>query len=91
MTLASGLFNIRSNSSLDTFGIIFNTTVYQITNTSQVVMFNDDGGGASQFLMTIYLQAMFNYTLVVTAYYANVTGPFSVSASGNALVTFFPL
>ena len=91
MTLTSGVFNIQSNGSLDTFGYIFNTTLHQIGNPSEAVMSNDDGGGASQFLMTMYLQAMFNYTLVVTTYYPNVTGPFSVSVAGQASVTFFAL
>ena len=91
MTLTSGLCLIQSNSSLDTYGYIFNTTVHQIANASGAVIFNDDGGGFFQFRMKMYLQAMFNYTLVFTTYYKNITGPFSVSAAGSASITFFPL
>ena len=91
MTLTSGLFNIRSNSSLDTFGYIFNTTLHQIGNASGAVIFDDQSGGNNQFLITVYLQAMFNYTLIVTTYYPNNRGPFSVGAAGGAPVTFFAL
>ena len=91
MALTSGLLNIASNSSLDTVGYIFNTTVDQIEDVSGAVMFDDDGGENGQFLMIIYLQAMLNYTLVVTTFAIEEIGPFSVSASGNASVTFFPL
>ena len=91
MTTTSGNYNIQSNSSLDTLGYIFNSTVHQITGVSGALMFDDDSGEDSQFLMTISVQAMFNYTLIVTTYAANMTGPFSVSASGDPPLTFFTL
>ena len=91
MTVDSGLYMIQSNSSLDTFGYIFNSTVRQVTNVSDAFMFNDDGAGNSQFRMTLTLQAMLNYTLMVTTYNAGETGPFSVRAFGGSIVTFSSL
>ena len=91
MTTMAGLYAIRSNSSLDTVGFLFDTAVIQIADGSEAIRSNDDDGGDSQFLILMSLQAMFNYTLVVTTYNPNVTGPFLVSAGGNASVTFFAL
>jgi hypothetical protein len=90
MTPTSGVYVIQSNSTLDTVGSIFNSTMRQITDLSVSVMDDDESGGNSQFLMTISLQAMFNYTLLVRTYFPNITGPFSVSARGDAMVTFSP-
>jgi hypothetical protein len=77
----SGLYILQWNSTLDTAGYIFNSTLRQITDVS---------GGISQFLMMIALQAMFNYTLLVSTYSQNDTGPFSISARGHGMVTFSP-
>ena len=89
-TTTSGDYDIRSNSSLDTYGYIFNSTVHQITGVSGAVMFDDDSGGYHQFRMTVSVRPMFNYTLIVTTYAANITGPFSISATGDPPLTFFP-
>ena len=91
MTATSGDYVIQSNSTLDTYGYIFNSTVRQITGVSGALMSDDESGGNSQFLMTISVQAMFNYTLIATTFAANVTGPFSVSATGDPPLTFFAL
>ena len=91
MTLTSGVFSIRSNGSLDSFGYIYNSTLHQLADASGAVMYNDDAPGSTQFLMKMSLQAMFNYTLVVTTYFPNVTGPFSVSATGRTPVYFSAL
>ena len=90
MTTTSGYYDIRSNSTLDTLGYIFNSTVRQIANVSGALMSDDDSGGNRQFRMWISLLAMFNYTLFVTTYAVNITGSFSVSATGDPPLTFFP-
>ena len=91
MTLTSGNYVIQSNSSIDTYGYIFNSSVRQITNARGAFMFNDDNGGNRQFKMEIVLQSMINYTLVVTTFGRDITGPFSVIAYGTAPVSFFAL
>ena len=91
MTATSGEYDIRSNSSVDTVGYIFDSVVHQVTNVSGAILFDDESGGNYQFAMTISLRAMFNYTLIVTTYWANITGPFSVSAAGDPPLTFFAL
>lgn len=91
MTVTSGNYIIQSNGSTDTYGYIFNSIVRQIANARGSFMFDDDSGGNRQFKMAIALQSMINYTLVVTTFGRGITGPFSVSASGIALVSFFAL
>lgn len=52
--------------------------------------FDDDSGGNSQFQLTVGMQPNTTYVLVVTAFYANVTGAFDVIASGEARVNMQP-
>ena len=63
MTATSGEYDIRSNSSVDTVGYIFDSVVHQVTNVSGAILFDDESGGNYQFAMTISLRAMFNYNL----------------------------
>ena len=91
MTATSGEYVIQSNSSLDTVGYIFNSTVRQTTDVSGALMSDDESGGNGQFLMRISLRAMFNYTLLVTTSLSNITGSFSVSGGGDPPINFFAL
>ena len=91
MTATSGDYVIQSNSTMETAGYIFNSTFSQIKDVSGVLMSDDDSSGYHQFLMTTSVRTMFNYTLIVTTYAANMTGPFSVSATGDPPLTFFAL
>ena len=60
---------------------------YTIRSSSQIDTYGYLYGG--QFCQT-YLQAADSYILAVTAYRANVTGPFEITASGPSRVDFYP-
>ena len=47
---------------------------------------NDDGAGANQFLLSMYLQTMNDYILVATTFGASVTGSFTIIVQGPAAV-----
>ena len=89
MTTTSGDYDFQSNCTFNIFGIIVDRIVHQATDPNVVLMSDDDVRGDTRFLMTISLQAMYNYTLMVTTYYSSTTGSFSVSAAGDPPLTFF--
>lgn len=83
--LTSGNYIIQSNSTMDTLGFIFEKSKfdprYPIQN---LLLYDDDSGGSSQFLFEISLQSTTKYIIVITTYFAGVVGPFSIITTGPA-------
>ena len=88
---ADGGYIIQSNSTMDTVGYIYNGTLRQTDNVENAWARDYDSGGNYQFRMSPFLRAAFVYTLGVTTTPLNVTGPFTVCAVGDALVTFYAI
>jgi hypothetical protein len=72
---------------MDTRGYIYDGTFYPSSPSTNLIQENDDGAGNSQFLLTVTLQAGVAYTLVVTSFSEDVSGSFSVHASGPSSVS----
>lgn len=83
----SGNYTIRSSSSIDTFGYLYNNDFDSTYPTLNMLAYNDDDtvAGTKHFKLSRWLQAMNDYILMVTTYLTSVTGPFSISVQGPAL------
>lgn len=67
---------------------IYNDSFNPMFPTQNMIAFNDDGGGNSQFMLVIMLEPLAKYILVVTTFGMNQTGAFSSIAVGIVSVSF---
>ncbi|CAF1088909.1 unnamed protein product [Adineta steineri] len=84
----TGIYAIASNSTMDTYGYLYNDTLNPLVPYQNLMLYNDNAAPNSQFMFIITLQAMKQYTLVVTTYGAITTGTFSIIALGPASMNF---
>ena len=87
----TGMYTISSDSTINTFGCIYNNSFDILYPNSSLSEWNDDGGGNQQFKMMLNINATYNYILVVTTYGQIVVGSFSVTAHGPGEVVFSQL
>ena len=81
-----GHYSIRSNSSVDMYGYIYNGT-FEASEVSRNLMAQDDDRcGKNQFGMQLFLLSNTAYILVATTANAGVTGSFTIIVSGPASV-----
>ena len=80
----TGNYTIRSNSSLDTFGYLYNNTFDTTYPLRNMLQYNDDDAGSSQFLLSMGLQTMNDYIVVATTFFPFQTGTYSVIVQGPA-------
>ncbi|CAF3944088.1 unnamed protein product [Rotaria sp. Silwood2] len=73
---------------MDTYGYMYRSSFDASTPSSNLLASDDDSGGNGQFQLTVYLTSGTTYILVVTTYIPGVVGPFSIIASGPAIVVF---
>lgn len=83
-----GSYEFQSQSSIDMFAYFYQNTFNSTNLNSNILVWNDDGGGNYQFYLRISLQSSINYILVATTYYNYTTGPFSIYVTGSASVKF---
>ena len=83
----AGNYTIRSSSPLDTCGYLYNNTFDTTYPSRNMLQFNDDDAGSTQFLLSMWLQTMTDYILVATTFYPFYTGAFSVVVQGPAVVS----
>jgi hypothetical protein len=84
----SGLYDIKSDSDIDTYGYIYEGSFNHLYPSENVLLSDDDTGGNNQFKLIIYLQPITTYILVVTTYKDNVTGAFSILTYGPETMIF---
>jgi hypothetical protein len=84
----SGYYSIMSNSTINTYGYIYNNSFDTFNPTMNLVKEDDNSGCDGQFKFMIQLQKNTSYTLVVTTYSENVTGVFWVVIYGPNNVSF---
>ncbi|CAF4022554.1 unnamed protein product [Rotaria sp. Silwood1] len=84
----NGYYTFVCNSSMDTYGYLYNNTFNPAYPAMNVLTKNDNAGGNLQFMLSRSLQTLSRYILVVTTYYKNITGPFTITAMGSASVGF---
>jgi hypothetical protein len=83
----AGTYILSSNSSLDTYGYIYNNTFNTSNPAANLFSQDDDSAGNRQFKMAVYLRPDFmTYVLVATTHSAGMTGSFSIIASGPTKV-----
>lgn len=81
-------YRFRSVSKIDMYGYLYTSNFNASNSTNNLLKFNDDDGGSSQFLILVELNVG-NYTLVATTYFANVTGNFSILIDGPTDVILY--
>lgn len=91
MTISiSGTYSLRSVSSIDTYGYLYNSLVDLSDPLLNLIASDDDNGGDYQFLFSAYLSSTSTYVLLVTTYNPRVTGSFSIRAAGPTSPTLTP-
>ena len=87
----AGTYTFRSNSTLDTRGYFYDTFFNPYNSSANLITEDDDSGGQLQFRIQVSLVSGKTYILVVTTHRENVTGSFSVSAGGPAILGLVPI
>lgn len=87
---SAGSYVFKCDSSIDSYGYLYSGSFSPASPDLNMIAFDDDAGGSSQFQITADLQSDVTYILVATTYSAAITGPFSVTASGFMRVNFVP-
>ncbi|CAF3084569.1 unnamed protein product [Rotaria sp. Silwood2] len=82
--------NFKCNSSMDTYGYLYNNTFNPVYPAENVSAKDDDNGGYGQFMFSIFLQTMKQYVLVVTTFYQHIAEPFSITVTGLTSLYFSP-
>ncbi|CAF0968915.1 unnamed protein product [Adineta ricciae] len=83
----SGSYQVKSISKIDLYGYLYSGYFVSKMPSVNLLQYDDDSGGNQQFLFDAWLTPD-NYTLVVTTYSGNVTGPFSLAITGPGTVVF---
>ena len=79
-----GTYRFRSNSTMDTYGYLYNNTFNSSNLRENLLTQDDENGGEGQFLIMQFIRTLTTYVLVVTTYEANVTGPFTACQSSTS-------
>ena len=81
-----GHYSIRSNSSVDMYGYIYNGTFDPFEPSRNLIAHNGEGCGNGQFGLRLPLSSSTAYILVATTAKAMRTGSFTIIVSGPASV-----
>ena len=84
----NGNYKITSNSTFDTYGLIYRDNFNPNALSVNLIMENNDDGGNNQFLWNIYLQVSIQYLIVVTTSTNRTTGSFTISINGPGNIRF---
>ena len=82
----SGNYSFSTNSSFDTYGLLYNNPMDPSNSSSNMITYNDDGAGASQFKITAPLDITNTYVLVVTTFGDHIAGAFQLITSGPSMI-----
>ena len=78
-----GYYVFTSNSSIDTYGYLYNQSFSPNIPSRNLLRYNDDSGDGLQFQFIVHLDSTTKYVLVVTTYGTYVTGAYILVASGS--------
>jgi hypothetical protein len=84
----SGTYTFTSSSSIDTYGLLYNSPVDPSYSSQNLITYNDDSGSDRQFRITQYLVSGTTYVLIVTTYAPNVRGAYTLRTSGPQSISF---
>ena len=90
MVFTNGIYSFTTDSTIDTYGLLYDGTFDPSMSSGNLMEYNDDGGIGLQFKITTYLLALKTYTLVVTTHGSFIVGSFSGTASGPLLMLLIP-
>ncbi|CAM4759723.1 unnamed protein product [Rotaria magnacalcarata] len=82
----NGYYNFRTDSSIDTYGYLYQKHFNAQSTLENLVVYNDDAGGKLLFLLSYNIQSGITYYLVTTTYFPLITGLLTVVISGPAEV-----
>ena len=83
----AGNVTIKSQSSMNTYGYLYENSFDPFDKSSNLLMEDDNSGDNEQFKMTAFLQPSTLYVLVVTTFSPHVMGHFSIIASGLSSIS----
>ncbi len=83
----AGNFTIKSQSSINTYGYLYENSFDRFDTSSNLLMEDDNSGDNEQFKMTAFLQPPTLYFLVVTTFSPHVMGQFSIIAYGPSSIS----
>lgn len=84
-------YTIETRGSLDSFGSLYEVEFNPSNSSENLLLYNDDGSGSSNFYMTAFLEPSSDYIIVVTTYENNITGTYTLDISGNGRISIKPL
>lgn len=76
---------------MDTYGFMYRNSFYPYAPFQNLIARNDDDAGGKQFRLWVRLDTVITYYLVVGTFFPNVQGPFSITSTGIASITFSPI
>jgi hypothetical protein len=83
----NGKYTFTSISSLDTYGYLYANAFDPSFPSQNLIESDDDSGGGGQFRINATLSSLQTYILVVTTFYPDRMGAFSITALGPASVS----
>ena len=83
----AGDFTIMSQSSINTYGYLYENSFDPFDTSLNLLMEDDNSGDNEQFKLTAFLQPSTIYVLVVTTFSPHVMGKFSIIASGTSFIS----
>ena len=86
----TGNYTILCNSTMDTYGYIYSNSFNPSFRSRNLLLSDNESGGNNQFMFTVLLQSLAKYILIVTTFAEEVTGTFSIIATGSGLLSFSP-
>ncbi|CAF3397445.1 unnamed protein product [Rotaria socialis] len=81
-----GIYTFQSNSTIDTMCYFYNSSFDPYNLTKNLIAKDDESGGQLQFRIDVPLESELTYILVVTTHFESITGTYSISAVGPAIV-----
>lgn len=78
----TGYYLFTSISSINTYGYFYATNFSACSPSTNLITYDDDSGGSSQFQITMSILANTPYVLVVTTFVSNIRGAYTVVAAG---------
>ena len=85
---SNGNFSFQSNSTIDTYGCLYNNAFTSTTPSANLIARDDDSAGGRQFLLTAALQSTGTTILILTTYSSSATGNMTVGVTGPSAVSF---
>ncbi len=83
----AGDFTIMSQSSINTYGYIYQNSFDPSHTSLNLLMEDDNSGSNDQFKLKAFLRPSTIYVLVVTTFAPHVTGKLSIIASGTSFIS----